>query len=473
METTRTLNNSKLQPFGTKAEADGREMLVDELNEDFIVPPSLNGRLASTEAKDQSVDVLPHKTLASLFHAQPSERDGESADKGKVGLEQQVKGYEWIELGVRRQVVGARAEEAERKTESAAAKETGGLFRSNRMQSPTADNVRSSAASSLRRGTAGPHVLLEGEYPAVDYPMDEDSNSKSATSESGEGVPAKRDSELQPGNQDVGRGLKQPGDGEADTSNFSHNLKSPGLQKRRPNGNSHSLSNQTPRHHLEASFSQSHSDYKQKTKRNSVPAELESELRHASIQQASWNTAERTPPDPQTLSEPELPTLSVHDKWLQVKTQRSASIPNITTRHELRPSSSGVRTLLQCRQNSPLEGLLERAKERVKERHAFENNQKLNIADSRTRYPPPPPSPSFSTPLSASLSDGDRDTEEEVEVELTRYRALTVSEGWKEQLVDGDEDYKRDRSVDAAFQLCSEDAETFFSPPSVLSLATA
>lgn len=460
MESTRILNNSKLQPFGIKATADGiyaddqlllsgREMFVDELNEDVMVPPSLNGKLLSKEGKDQPVDVSPHKTLVSFFHPQPSDGDGESVDKSKAGLQQQVKGYEWIEMGVRRQVVGARAEEAEKKTESAATRDTGGIFRNNRMQSPLTDNFRSFAASPLRHGTAGPQVLLVGEYPAVDYPMNDDSNSQSATSElpsvPEEGLSAKRDSEHQLGNQDVWRGPKQPGDVETDPWNFSHNLKSPGLRKRRPNGNSHSPSNQTPRHHLDGSFSKPHSDHNQNNKRNSIPSELGLYLRHMSIQQATWTKRERIPPDPQTLSEPELPTLNFNEKWLQVKTQRSASIPNITIRHELRPSSSSMHALPQCRQNSPLEGLLERAKERVKERHAFPNDRNLKVAGSRTQYPPP--SPSFSTAHSASLSDGDRETEEEVEVELTRYRALTVSDGWKEQLVDGDEDYKRDRLV--------------------------
>lgn len=419
-------------------------MFVDEINEDFVVPPSLNGKLASKEAKDQPVDVFPHKTLVSFFHPQPSDRDGESADNGKAGLQQEVKGYEWIEMDVRRQVVGVRAEEAEKKTESATTKETGSVSRNNRMQSPPADYFGSFAASPLGHGTAGP-VLLEGEYPAVDYPMNEGSNSRSATSEfpsvPGEGLSAKRDSEHQLGNQDTWRCPKQPGDVETEPCNFSLYLKSPGLRKRRPNGNTHSPSNQTPRHYLDGCFSKSHSDYNQNNKRNSIPSsELRLDLRHASIQQGSRKTREIIPPDLQTLSEPEF---DFNEKYLQVKTQRSASIPNITSRHELRPSSSSVHMLPQCRQNSPLEGLLERAKERVKEKHASQNDRNLKVADSRTRYPPL--SRSFSTFHSASLSDGDRETEEEVE--LTRYRALTVSDGWKEQLVDGDEDCKRDRSV--------------------------
>lgn len=444
MESTRILNSSKLQPFGHKATADGiyaddellsgREMFVDELNEAFPVPLYLNGKLVSKDATDQPADVSPHKTLVSLFHPQPSEGDGESADKGKPVLQQQVKGYEWIEMGVRRQVVGARADEAEKKTESATTKDPGGVFRNNRMQSGPADKFRSFAASPLRPGTAGPPVLLVGEYPAVDYPINEDSDSKSATSElpsvAEERLSAKRDSEHQPGSQDTWRSPKQPGD--AETWNFSSNLKSPGLRKRRPNGNSHSPYNQTLRPHLDGPFSKSLSDYSQNNKRNSVPYEV------------TRTTHERIPRGPQTLSEPELPELNFSAKNLQGKTQRSASIPNIPMRHELGPSSS-VHTLPQCRVNSPLEGLLERAKERVKERHAVQNDRNRKVADLRTRYPPL--SPSFSTSHSASFSDGDRELEEEVEVELTRYRALTVSDGWKEQLVDGDEDYRRDRWV--------------------------
>lgn len=455
MESARILTNSKLQPFGTKATAagiyaddqlllSGREMFVDELTEGSIVPPPLNEKLVSKEPKNQPVEVSSHKTLVSLFTPQPSDGGGDLLEKAKAGLQPQVKGYEWIEMGVRRQVVGARAEEAEKKTESATTKETEGIFRDNSLQSPPADNFRSFAASPLR------HVHLVGEYPAVDYPMNEDSRSKSATSElpntPGGGLSAKRDSEHQLENQDAWRDPRQPGDEESDTWNVSHNLNTPGFPRRRFNGTSHSPANPTPGHYPYASFSNSHSDYNQNKKRNSIPSELGLELRHSPAQQGTWKTRERIPPDPQTRSEPELPTLTFNnDKRLQVKTQRSASIPSISIRPELHPRSIGVHVVHQCRQNSPLEGLLERAKERVNERHGIKSHRNLNLADLRTRYPPP--SPSFPIPHSASLSDGDREAEEEVEVELTRYRALTVSDGWKEQLVDGDEDYKTDRLV--------------------------
>lgn len=449
MESTRKLKNStpqqqlliKAKPGDDQPLPPGRQTFVDEINEELIVPRSLNGIFAP---KDQPVDVATHKTLVSLFH--PQNGDGESVDSGVAGVQQPVKAYEWIEMGVKRQVVGARVEEADKKTASVSTKEPGSVFGNNSVQSAPSDSFRGFAARPLRHSTAGLPVLLVGEYPAVDYPMNEDSDSQSSAVElsrtSGEESSTKRDFDYQPGNQDTRMSPNQPDDLEIYTWSFSHNLKSPGLRRRRPNGSSHGPFNQSPKHHLNSSFYKSHPDHNWNNKRNSIPAVLGLDLPKG--EKGTWNT-DGIPPDPHTLSEPELPTLNFNEKWLQGRTQRSASIPNITTKRELRPNSRSLITLPQCRQNSPLEGLIERAKERVKERHTFQNDRSPRAAGSRIRHPPP--SPSFSTPHSASPSDGDRETEEEVEVELTRYRALAVSEGWKEQLVDGDEDYKRDRSV--------------------------
>lgn len=454
MESARKLNSIKAKADEIPADAQllqsGRETLVDEPNEEFILRSYSNGLPASKETKDLPVDVPAHKTLVSFFQPQPNNGEGESVAKGVAGVQPPVRGYEWIEMGVRRQVLGARVDEAEKKAKQGTTNESGGVFRNNRSRSlDPVDTFHSLTAGRVGHSPAGPHLLLVGEYPAVDYPMNEESNSQTATGEFSripeEGLSQRKDSEFQPGNQDTWRSNKQPDDVEIYPWNFSHNLRSPGLRKKRPNGSSQGPSNQTPTHRLDCSFSQSHSDYRHNNKRNSVPSELGLGSHSVSLQKGSWKTREKTPPDPQTLSEPELPTINSPDKWLQVKTQRRASIPNITTKLELRPNSSSLQTLPQCRQNSPLEGLLERAKERVKERHAFKNDRNPKVAELRTHYPSP--SPSFSTPHSASPSDGDREAEEEVEVELTRYRALAVSDGWKEQLVDGDEDYRRDRWV--------------------------
>lgn len=436
MESARKLSSIKAKAEEISADApllqSGREMFVDELNEELIVPQFLNGILASKETKDLAVDVPTHKTLASFFQPQPN--------PAVAGVQQLVRGHEWIEMGVRTQMLGARVDEAEKKTKQGTANGSGSVFRNN--QSRSVDTFHSLTAGPLGHSTAGPHLLLVGEYPAVDYPMNEETATSELSSIPGEGLSPRKDSEFQPGNQETRRSNKQPDDVEIYTWNFSQNLRSPGLRKRRPNGSSQGPS---PTHRLDSSFSKSHSDYHHNIKRNSVPSELGLGSHPVSLQKGSWKTREKIPPDPQTLSEPELPTINSPDKRLQGKTQRSASIPNISAKLELRPNSSSLQTLPQRRQNSPLEGLLERAKERVKDRHAFKNDRNLKVAELRAAYPPP--SPSFSTPHSASPSDGDRETEEEVEVELTRYRALTVSDGWKEQLVDGDEDFRRDRWV--------------------------
>lgn len=447
MESGRKLSSIKAKADDISADArllqSGRETFVEELNEEFIVPQLLNGILASKETKDLPVDVTTHKTLASFFQPQPNNGEGESVAKGVAGVQQLVRGYEWIEMGVRRQVVGARVDEAEKKTKPGTTNESGSVFRNNQLRSvASVDTFHSLKAGPLGHSTAGPRLLLVGEYPAVDYPMNEETATSEVSSIPGEGLSPRKDSEFQLGNQETWRSNEQPDDVETNPWNFSHNLRSPGLRKRRPNGSSQGPS---PTHHLDSSFSKSHSDYHHNIKRNSVPSELGLASHSVSLQKGSWKTREKIPLDPQTLSEPELPTINSPGKWIQGKTQRSASIPNISAKLDLCPNSSSLQTLPQCRQNSPLEGLLERAKERVKERHTFKNDRNLKVAELRAHYPPP--SPSFSTPQSASPSDGDRETEEEVEVELTRYRALTVSDGWKEQLVDGDEDYRRDRWV--------------------------
>ncbi|KAG7216993.1 hypothetical protein INR49_001647 [Caranx melampygus] len=88
-------------------------------------------------------------------------------------------------------------------------------------------------------------------------------------------------------------------------------------------------------------------------------------------------------------------------------------------------------------QNSPLAGLLERAKERVKDRDGIKRGRDVKVANLWSRHLSP--SPTFSTTPSPLPSDGDKDTDWEEEVKLMRHRAPTVSKGWKEQLVDGDE----------------------------------
>lgn len=160
------------------------------------------------------------------------------------------------------------------------------------------------------------------------------------------------------------------------------------------------------------------------------------------------------------MSESELPDRTVYNKRPKIKTQRSVSNPNIIIEgdHRLRLHANSLQTIPQAKDSrftvsgqnpnghtSPLEGLLERVNGRVRDRDGVIRDKNLKTTNLRSRYHSP--SPSFSTTPSPPPSDGDRDTEWEEEVALMRRRALTVSGGWKEQLVDGEEDEKRDRLV--------------------------
>lgn len=183
-------------------------------------------------------------------------------------------------------------------------------------------------------------------------------------------------------------------------------------------------------------------------KSNSLPSGSESHrvLKLGSLKHSQgmfFNIHDRLSPDPQTLSESELPDPNVSNR---VKPQRRASIPNIINEggHGLGLHTSSPYTLPQAedapfpkpdREHSALESLLERAKER----DGFKRDRNVRMANLSSRNPP---SPSFSTTPSPSHMDGETGWEEE-EVELIRHRALTVSRGWKEQLVDGDDDDKR------------------------------
>ncbi|XP_070691597.1 uncharacterized protein [Pempheris klunzingeri] len=264
----------------------------------------------------------------------------------------------------------------------------------------------------------------------------------------------------------------------AEAWGFSKNLKSPGLRRRRPISAHQTPSTQTSKQFSQGSrqtcsasgnytFSDIDSDYNLNIKRNNAPSAQTSDshrvLKLGSLkpnQGMFWNMHNRVSPDPQTLSESELPDVNHNNKRPKLKTQRSASIPNIMIEggRGLHLHSSSPYTLPRAEntrlpisghhpngQHSPLEGLLERAKERVRDRDGFKGDRNVEPSNLRSRYPPP--SPSFSTTPSPPTSNGDRDTELEGEVALMRHRALTVSKGWKEQLVDGDGDEKRDSVV--------------------------
>ncbi|XP_056236347.1 uncharacterized protein plekhg6 [Seriola aureovittata] len=469
----------------------GEENFVNQLTEEPIITQSMNGMLASKEAEGhyQPADNVAIDNTGFLFsQSQPSNSNRKSVHKSFAGWQQAVKGYEWIEMGVRRDEDGNHTEEVEKIVESQMTKERKVTFNHKAQSAPNLDLfIHSTAADPLRYNTTGPHSLLLGELPDVDYPTNKDSTLQlpyqPAMSREGpefqrlpgeKGISIRRDSQSM--NHNIRRNSSYSQSGDTATSpeiwGFSKDLTSPGLRRRRPVSIHQGSSTQTSKQFFQGSGEtlagsiNSDSDYSLNIKRNSLPSGQSSDshrvLKLGSLkpnQGMFWSMNDRVSPDPQTLSEPELPDLNFHRKRPSVKTQRSASIPNIIIEgeHGLHLQRSSLYTLPQeqytpfpisgCYPNrhpSPLEGLLERAKVRVRE-HGLKREQNLKRHNLRSRYPSP--SPSFSTTPSPLPSDGDRDTDWEEEVKLMRHRALTVSKGWKEQLVDGDEDDNRSSVV--------------------------
>uniref|UniRef100_UPI0037E89877 uncharacterized protein plekhg6 isoform X2 n=1 Tax=Semicossyphus pulcher TaxID=241346 RepID=UPI0037E89877 len=511
IERIRQLQKWKIQQLDAKPVADpkmdyletdeqrlprSRETFVDELAEELIVPQSINGILAYKEAEVQcepSDDVTTNNIRVPFWQSHHYENIPKTSRKSFVGPQQPVMGYEWIEMGVRGEQVGINQEEERKMVESVMTKEGRVAGWNHRVQSaPNLDHFpHSIAADPLRYNTTGPHALLLGGYPDIDYPMDEGTSSQlphqpTITREGLEfsrqtlevGISTKRDSGYQSVTQDIRRNsiCSQSGDLETppEVCGFPKDLKSPGLRRRRPVSTNQGSYAQMSRQFLQESgqaysdsnnYSSSNSDteYNKNMKRNSLPPGNSSDslrvLKLGSLkpnQGMFWNMHDRASPDPQTLSESELPDQNFHNKSPIIKTKRSASIPNIVIEgsHGRRLHSSSLYTSPLAedtqvptsghdpnRHPSPLLGLLERSKGR--DRDGLKRNRK--VSHLRSRYPPP--SPSFSTTPSPPPSDGDRDTEWVEVVEVTRHRALTVSQGWKEQLVDGDVDDKRDSVV--------------------------
>lgn len=444
----------------------GAESFVDKLNKNFIVPQSANGILASREAEEEPAEDAA--TIVSFFHSQPNNSEGRLLHRSSAGW-QIYRELEWIEMGVRRQEIGIYREDADKMAQSAAAAE-----RSARAWNPSAQSAsalrhfnHALGADQLRPNTRGPHTLFLGGYPDIDYPMNEESIpqpvyqpavSSEFSEVPGEGVmSARRNSDSQSLSQTTWMNSNHGQSSDTETSSeawsFSKNLKSPGLRRRRPTYTHQGASAQP------ASLSNSESDYN--LHRNSFSSQQSSDS-HRVLTLASLKPNQEMPGDPhdqvpresQILSEPEPPDLSYNDGWFNRKQQRSYSNPNIVIAEHLEPRMhsrsmyslpSETQLLGPNGHPSRLEGLLNRAKVRMREKDGLRRDRNLRIANLRARYPSP--SPSFSTPPSPPTSDGDRDPEWEEEVALMRHRALTVSKGWKEQLVDGDEDDKRDRFV--------------------------
>ncbi|KAM9310294.1 uncharacterized protein plekhg6 isoform 2-T2 [Pholidichthys leucotaenia] len=449
----------------------GGETYREEFTEEPAIAYTRNGS-AETElylAPDEESD---YSTRSPFWQPQSSEIKHKVPQKRSIGRRPVFKGYEWIEMGLKGDQDGNhREEEEEEEDRIAESPITNELNVSWDHKVQSAPNLhyfnRIDSQNTLKHNTTWPHNLLPGELPDVDYPTDEDSTSQlnhhptmreelEFSKPHEQQILTRKDSDFQSVNLGSQRnsGLSVDMETSVDTWSFSKNLKSPNLRRRRPVSTGQVPSLQASMHLHQGSdqslttskyYSSSDSDSSQNFKRNSLTYSYRSDpqqvlkLGSLKLNQGMFcNTSQ----DFQTLSESELNDVNFLNKKIRMKAHRSASIPN--TSHEggpvLRLHSRSLNPSTQQEDEcpSPLKGLLERAKGRERDREEVKRD--INIQNQKTNYLPPP-SPLFSIAPLPPPSEGDRDTDWE-EVELMRPRAPTVSKGWKEQLVDGDDDDK-------------------------------
>ncbi|XP_038849213.1 uncharacterized protein plekhg6 [Salvelinus namaycush] len=356
----------------------------------------------------------------------------------------------------------------------------------------------------------GPHNLLLGGYPDIDYDIDypqhqsstfplspcrennrkvsiaiSQMESQGLLSQRGRATSTRRNSAPQSVEQQAMRNLwlTQSGEEEAlaESLRFSRKLNSPRLRRRRPinteqtatlqmSGGSDS-SGMAPSAPRTNSSSNSDSDCKQKLRgsyqHNSGSCGQSSDshlvLKLGSLKMNGgvfWDMpSEREfSPEPHSFPEPELPKDISKEKENspkrpKLKTQRSVSIPDIILQEgysslltSAKPSNARIAHspppgLDPYLYPSPLESILNRAKERRKDGGRREGKGKSPTFRTWAL----PPSPCFSTTPSQSPNEGDRETEWE-EVELVRRLAPSVSQGWIEERVDGDEEEEKKSS---------------------------
>lgn len=241
---------------------------------------------------------------------------------------------------------------------------------------------------------------------------------------------------------------------------FSRKLKSPRLRRKRPKNPQPSALNQGTRkmsgetHNRNSSpDSDSHfnNDSRRPSTSSSKPQDSHLVLNLGSLKKnrdVLWNISnERLSPDLHTLSEPELHQEMPQNtqKVPKMKSQRSASIPEVIYSNiqslplsvPTRPCPSSPSGPDPQLHHSPLQGLLERAKERDRERrHGKSTGKSAKSFQNRI---------SVSSTPSPSPSEGERETEGE-DPELLRPQWKPYSHRERESSVDGSEKEKRNRS---------------------------
>uniref|UniRef100_A0A8C6WVE4 Pleckstrin homology domain containing, family G (with RhoGef domain) member 6 n=1 Tax=Neogobius melanostomus TaxID=47308 RepID=A0A8C6WVE4_9GOBI len=435
------------QPLETPTED---STFVGAITEEPVKPEPVNGLLSLQEA-DEPQDTSVFNSEVPFWqspHLPPSTPHQRRLARRSLPAQQPVApGYELIEMEVRspqpRTSVGLEEEQSLSSVETQRLK---------KVQSVPDLEHHFIFNNTVQNHNTRPHSLLLGGHSDIDYPVNEHRTFQQNGPEvlNPSGLNSRRrasDSVSVPGTVSNSSHSLPVRTKPSELGSFHKDIRSPGLRRRRPQS-TQSPSSKYPLQRVahsssvsNHSSSNSDSESSVPTKRNSVPSDKNS-VRVLTLNSLKpnlgmfWSMKD----DPQTLSESELPDLTLHNKRAKLKAQRSASIPNIVLQersHQSRTASVSARP-----PPSPLQGLLIRAKER--------DRDSLRVTDTPIRMRPKvPPSPSVSTMPSPSPSDVDRDpspsdaereSEWEEEVELLRHRVLSVSQGWREQLVDGDED---------------------------------
>lgn len=217
-----------------------------------------------------------------------------------------------------------------------------------------------------------------------------------------------------------------------ESKRFSRKLKSPRIQRRRPN-------NAQPNGLGSATNANSNQSQKNKPQDSHRVLKLGSlKNNHGTL----WYVPEKRSPTHEMHSEPEqTPEGKRKMKLIKLKTQRSASIPEISIpQSSIPPSQISSSSLLTAPDpqppTSPLQSVLQRAKEREKERGlgrrlGKEKEKTFSIQNS----------PTISASPSLSASEGERETERE---ESAQPRVMSAH-GWREGNVDGSEDEMKER----------------------------
>ncbi|XP_054597017.2 uncharacterized protein plekhg6 isoform X1 [Nothobranchius furzeri] len=458
-----TTNDTKPEEKPPPPPPPPKKTLMDELNDVLKMNLLLNG-FAEPERTQSSEEVPANDTGGTLRNSpRVSQKSGQ---KTNLGRKPAFKGLEWIEMARRDQVLN-KFEDEDKIIETPMVMWKYVGQNSSRVNPATPNKP----AEPLRLPTARPPKLPD-EIPDIDYPTDEEntlklpnkpqiSTEKFLKPSVDRKFLLRSNSDLQLVTSDIRRSslTSQSGDLESlEVRGFPQNLKSPVLRKRRPGSTNPSPANQTSKPFSQDlgqsvsasnSSSNSDSDCNSDYKRISLPVVFVSDSQQApkvGPKPSQPNKGAST--DVRNVSESTEPEVNPQISRPSLRGMRSASSPNMLSDGRL--PVTPTRTYQSPQEEdppglgfnstsyvSPVEGLLERAKERGKSGIKRDMNPASPRSNHQARVTSNNPSPS-PTP-----SDEDRNAEEG-EVGIRRRRALTVSTRWKEQLVDGDED---DRST--------------------------